>query len=82
MLFSTDETKANMLLHIDKYSDNYTTDATVGSLREVFEQMDKLESEEEELNEEHERHLARLQMLGMCFLFETRDSNDVIRFTP
>jgi len=70
MLYTTEETKSNMLLHIDKYGESYAVDTTVESLQEVFEQMDKLKSEEkgeegEQLNEEHEKHLAHLQILDI-----------------
>ena len=42
MLYTTPETQANVLLHIDKYSDNFTEDASMESLHEVFEQIDKI----------------------------------------
>eukprot|EP00026_Physarum_polycephalum_P001548 Phypoly_transcript_01550.p1 GENE.Phypoly_transcript_01550~~Phypoly_transcript_01550.p1 ORF type:complete len:948 (+),score=159.21 Phypoly_transcript_01550:87-2930(+) len=42
MLFTTRETHAEMLRHMDKYSDSFTLDASEESLREVFAQIDRL----------------------------------------
>jgi hypothetical protein len=42
MLFTTRETHAQMLQHMDKYSDSFTLDASEESLREVFAQIDRL----------------------------------------
>lgn len=42
MLYTTPDTQSQMLLHIDKYSDSFTEDATVESLHEAFEQVDRL----------------------------------------
>jgi hypothetical protein len=36
MIYTTPETKALFLLEIDRYGDNYTTNATIKSLQEAF----------------------------------------------
>lgn len=69
MLYTTSETRAHMLQHMDKYSDNFTIDATEESLREVFHQMDK-DGKGEEEDSQREDEPSETKLISILPSFE------------